>query len=838
MAVRISELDELSVDLSQLDELPIVDLSAGDTKKVTVANLLNVGISGAPSSFIDLGKLNQSSTTKLGAVALDNTGVASGTYGGAATVAQFIVNAQGLITSASGVAIVIAATGVTGLATVATSGTYASLSGLPTLGTLSSQDADSIVVSGGTISGVTFISGNVTISGGTISGITDLAVDDGGTGASTAADARTNLGLVIGTNVQAYNAVLSGVGGAYDTTDNLAYASASGIIATTTLTSFGRTLISQAAASGVRTELALGSMALQDAGSISVSGGTISGITDLAIADGGTGASSAADARTNLGLVIGTDVQAYDAGLASIAGLTTSADEILYLTGADTYASSPLPSYARDFLASGNSDSDARTVLGLGALATKALVEPGDIDAGAVSGATVASGSLISDNYGAGSVLEAAIGASAITTSKIVDSGITAIKLADNSASIVGTGAPLTAGVFIGQQYLDGVTDFAYTWDGDSWERHSAISSIDFVDSTPIAFAVTYPDNYSATITTTVEDQTAATIFAGPVSGIATAPTFRALASTDLPLASSGTVGAVQPGAGLVVDGLGAINHANSAIAGTYAGAVTIDSEGHVVTAQATLSADDIPDLDASKITSGSFSDFFLAPNSVTASQLADNGIAQVSTTVPETPEFAGQWWINPDDRAAYIWVGTVSAGGNNGYWLNLGYGSPTQLNVRFGGTYNASSNVVESINSYGIEAGLAVNVALSSPNTSNNGVYLIVTTAGSGTTPAPSGALSLGNWVLSQGIGDRWTTIDLGLIGESVSDSDVLVNGAGLNPAASGIANQEDFNEEVWSRVQIANTITAGIVKASTEIVVASGTGVMSIGTVDDGSY
>lgn len=47
---------------------------------------------------------------------------------------------------------------------------------------------------------------------------------------------------------------------------------------------------------------------------------------------------TAADQRTTLELEIGTDVQAYDSGLNSIAGLTTVANNLIYTTASDTYA--------------------------------------------------------------------------------------------------------------------------------------------------------------------------------------------------------------------------------------------------------------------------------------------------------------------------------------------------------------------------------------------------------------------------------------------------------------------------------------------------------------------
>lgn len=497
--------------------------------------------------------------------------------------------------------------------------------------------------------------------------------------------------------------------------------------------------------------------------------------------------------------------------------------------------------------------------------------------------------------FGSQQIAGSALVNGAVGTTQLADDAVTAAKLADESSVDLVTTLP-ASGAFVGQIALDTDDSKIYCWNGSTWVNIKASGSINTVvgGTTGIVNLTVTTSGDQVTITTSLDATGAAAQFlAGPTSA-AGAVTYRTIAAGDLPTATTGakgavvvngngltmsgntiainntvtaeasnyhvvqynakglvtggrqiiaadvpvattsSIGVVKPGSGLGVDGAGTLNHSNSITPGSAA-KVTYDSQGHIVTALS-LAATDIPELDASKITTGTFASARLAANSVTAAQLADYGIAQVSSTQP-TPEFAGQLWINPTDRTAYVWVGQVSP--PQGYYLPLNNEFGAQANLRFGGTYNASTNKIVSLNTYGASSGLTVGSSLVAPTAASSGIYLLVTTSGTGVSPAPAVALTAGDWVLSPGSGTTWSAVSLTGAGlTSLAASSVTFNGAALSPAMTGVADANAALTTLWGRSQIATSSTLGIVLETTEIVVNNSTGAMTVGVIDEGTY
>ena len=118
----------------------------------------------------------------------------------------------------------------------------------------------------------------------------------------------------------------------------------------------------------------------------------------LAVGDGGTGATSASAARTALGLAIGTNVQAFDAQLSDIAGLTPSDGNFIVGDGSNFVLESGSTARASLGLAIGSNvqayDADLDNLSGMQSGASSALAAITSTEIQILDGATVTTAEL------------------------------------------------------------------------------------------------------------------------------------------------------------------------------------------------------------------------------------------------------------------------------------------------------------------------------------------------------------------------------------------------------------------------------------------------------------
>ncbi|NBS67621.1 hypothetical protein EBT31_01725 [bacterium] len=402
---------------------------------------------------------------------------------------------------------------------------------------------------------------------------------------------------------------------------------------------------------------------------------------------------------------------------------------------------------------------------------------------------------LFSSNTIAGSALQN----SSVTATQLANDAVTAAKLADESSVDLVTTLP-GSGAFVGQIALDTDDSKIYCWNGSTWVSVKGAGSVNSVigSSSGVVNISVSTSGDEVTISTTLDNTSAAAQFlAGPTAAagsvgyrviagadLPTATTSdkggvivngngltmsdstividntvtasgsnyhivqydanglvtdgRSIVAADVPLATASTIGVVRPGSGLGVDGSGNLNHNNSIVGGTGT-KVTFDNEGHI-TATAALASTDIPDLSADKITSGTFPAARIGSKAVTGAKLADYSVSLFGETQP-TADHIGQFFFNPLTRELYLWDGNV--------YQPVGISAGE---IILAGTYDASTNLLDSVTADGSAAGFTAGQSLPAASTGNNRYYVVVSQTGTGTAPAPAVTLEPPDILLSNG--------------------------------------------------------------------------------------
>ena len=461
---------------------------------------------------------------------------------------------------------------------------------------------------------------------------------------------------------------------------------------------------------------------------------------------------------------------------------------------------------------------------------------------------TLPSGKIL---FGTAEIPGAALVNGAVGSDQIASGAVHASKLAANSTAQIVASLPATGG-YVGQLAVETSTNKAYVWNGSTWVSFKAAGSINQLVATtsgPIQITVTTVGDVATLTVNPANTPTGGIFLAGPagsggaVSGraivgsdlptasntakggvivngeglrmdgntieidadVSATATFsvvthnakglitgsRAITTADMPAATAGAKGAVLPGTGLSVTGAGALNHTNAVTSGT-ATKVSFDSQGHITSTSALL-ATDIPNLPAEKLTSGTLSAAVFGTKSISGAKLSDFSITKFGGAGSTagivqfpTADFTGQYFFDSLNGDLYLWDGSA--------WQPV---TITSGELVFGGTYNASTNLVASVTTAGSGAGLTAGSALPTASTQNNRYYLVVTNSGTGSGNAPAVALQAPDHILSNGAAWQWIDVS-GTVAAQIASNITFTPAGGISASNVQSALEELDTEKL----------------------------------------
>ena len=758
--LKISELPVLlPEDLEANDDLAVADYSASESRRVTTKGLVEKAV----SDLIDDGTIPG---VKIADASITATQIADNAIGAdqlADDAIAAVAIGDGTITGAKLAADTITAANIAADAVTASE--------------LADDAVDTASIVDGAVTGAKIAADTITAS--------NIAAD--AVGASELADNAVDTASIVNSAV---------------TTDKLGAGAVTAIkIESGTITS---------------TQIATGTIATGNIQDAAVTGGKIASgtITGSNIASATITAANIADNA------IGADQLADDAIAAVAIGDGT-------ITGTKI---------AADTITAANIATDA---VGASELADDA-VDTGAIVDGAVTSAKLATDAVGSTNIAADAVTSIKIAAGAVGVTQLADdsitnakvaSGVDGAKISDNTIAA----AKLTTGAL--DRGLDrtsgsiGITNEIApgTQNGITYNEQGLITSTAALDATdlPIANttepgAVIVASDSGLAVTGGGEISIANSITAATVSGITfdefgsiTAAT--RLVDTDLPLATNATVGGVivPAGGGLNIDGSANVSLVDTGVAAGEYTKVTVNAKG-VVTEATTLGGDDIPEISAALLTSGTIPIARLASNSITGEKLSNSSVCQFGgsgstagvVTFP-VAQYTGQFFFDSLNGDLYIWDGNA--------WQPV---TITSGEIIFAGTYDASTNLVASTTTVGAAAGLTAGSVLPAASSNNNQYYVVVSVTGTGTSPAPAVSLNPPDILISNGT--TWELLDVSGYISSQQASNISVVASGGISSTDVQAALEELDSKKLAKA--GGTITGTLEIGSTGALVFEG--------------